>query len=435
MMPAARLYAVYIDHGIRPRKRIAADVAAVRAQARHARAKVVIRKITVPRRGVSVEAAARERRYAELSRVARRLGADTVITGQHRDDIAETVLLAMVRGSGLDGLSAMRERVPLGNGITLFRPLLAYGKAQLAEMLRAAGVPAATDETNADLSLRRNAIRAVLRDLERVAPGSGRAIARSAQLLSDDKRILVSLAAMALERARADEARVDLSLKALRALPPALLRRVLRLAVQRNLDSLADFSAQRCVALARAIQRGEGGLFPASRGTHVELSAGRLSFHNTPVALDRSSRGAFESTIVVPNGNAVARDSAGRISMQLTTRTRPGARSNKFDRYKSSGQIDRYKSLGLIDQESLPAGTALTLRTPRIGDKCIPSGRHRPVPLRKFLAKSGVPNSRRDEILLLCRGPEIVAALGIRVMEPYVPRGRKVLAVNAMKGG
>ena len=422
-MPDVRLFAVYIDHGIRPRKRIAADVAAVRAQARHARAKVVVRKIAVPRRGVSLEAAARERRYAELARVAQGLGADTVITGHHRDDVAETALLALVRGSGLDGLSAMNERMALARGVTLVRPLLPYGKQHLIELLRAAGVPYATDETNEDLRLRRNALRALLSELERVVPGASRSIARSAALLAGDKRVLQSLAVMAFERARADDTSTDLSVKALRALPPALLRRVLRVAVRRSLDSLVDFDSKRCVAIANAIGRAEGGLFPASRGTHVELSAGRLSFHKG-LATTRSRAALPESTIVVPHDSTMATDTAGRISMRLQAKN-PGNVAVEFIRPSTD--------VTLIGADELPPGTTLTLRTPRSGDKCIPSGRHRPVPLRKFLAKSGVPNRRRDETLLLCRGPEIIAAIGVRVMEPHVPRGSKVLVVNTMK--
>ena len=425
-MPDARLFAVYIDHGVRPRDRIAADVAAVRAQARHARAKVVVRKIAVPRRGVSFEAAARERRYAELVRVAKRLGARSVITGHHRDDLAETALLALVRGSGLDGLSAMNERMTLAPGITLSRPLLMYGKPQLVELLRAAGVPAASDETNDDLRVRRNAMRAVLRELERVVPGSSRAIARSAALLAGDKRILNAFAALALERARADETTTDLSVKALRALPPALLRRVLRLAVRRDIGSLADFNSSRCLAIARAISTARGGVFPASRGAHIELSAGRLSFHAAKKRAATSKKPTIsttstESTIVVPQGSSVAQDTAGRISMRLMTE-------------RSAAHEQRPKSETLVGAAELPPGTMLHLRTPRVGDKCIPGGRHRAVALRKFLAKSGVPNHRRNEILLLCRGPEIIAALGVRVMEPHVPRGGDVLVVNTMKG-
>ncbi len=118
---------------------------------------VIARKVRVPRRGVSLEAAARAERYRALVRVAREVGAPVIITGHHRDDVVETMLLALVRGSGLDGLAAMRAQRQLAPGIALLRPLLQYGKAQLREFVRASGVAVAGDETNADLRLRRNA--------------------------------------------------------------------------------------------------------------------------------------------------------------------------------------------------------------------------------------------------------------------------------------
>jgi tRNA(Ile)-lysidine synthetase-like protein len=190
--------------------------------------------------------------------------------------------------------------------------------------------------------------------------------------------------------------------------------------VRRSLDSLVDFNAQRCTAIAGAIARGEGGLFPASRDTHVELSAGRLSFHHGAArrAESAAADGApAESTIIVPRGGAIARDTLGRVSMRRTTTAAHRRRAPKT----------------FIDAAALPPGTTLIVRTPRVGDKCIPSGRHRAVPLRKFLAKSGVPNHRRDRVLLLCYGPHIVAALGVRVMEPYGPRGDELIAVDVMK--
>ena len=176
-MPDAILHAVYVDHGLRPRAGIERDIAAVRAQARHAGADVIARKVRVPRRGVSLEAAARAERYRALVRVAREVGAPVIITGHHRDDVVETMLLALVRGSGLDGLAAMRAQRQLAPGIALLRPLLQYGKAQLREFVRASGVAVAGDETNADLRLRRNAVRALVRELERAVPGASRSIA------------------------------------------------------------------------------------------------------------------------------------------------------------------------------------------------------------------------------------------------------------------
>jgi tRNA(Ile)-lysidine synthase len=426
-MPDAVLHAVYVDHGLRPRAAIERDIAAARAQARHAGASVIVRKVRVPRRGVSLEAAARAERYRALIRAARELGAPVIITGHHRDDVVETVLLALVRGSGLDGLAAMRAQRQLAPGITLLRPLLQYGKAQLREFVRAAGVDVAEDETNADLRLRRNAVRALVRELERVVPGASGSIARSATLLADDRALLESLAAGAYQRAalaepmerssRSDKSdrskRVQLLTRELRELPPALLRRTIRHAVKRQLGSLRDFHLAHCDAVVRAIQEGRGGTFHAGRGL-IELSAGRLSVIG-PAASQRSSgpRRA-ESEITVPARRALASDARGEVTLRHVS--------------VKAAHADAL----LLD--ALPPGTRLTLRVPRAGDKCIPSGRRTPLPLARFLAKSGVPKHRRAEAIVLCRDEEIVAVVGIRVMEPYVARSTSALELRVQRG-
>jgi tRNA(Ile)-lysidine synthase len=420
-MPHHRLVAVYVDHGLRPRASIRADVAAVRTQARHVGASVLTRRVSVPRRG-SIEAQARAKRYAMLASVAREVGARVVITGHHRDDVVETMLLALMRGSGIDGLAALRRQRRLEPGIALLRPLLRYGKGELREFVRAAGVPAVDDETNADVRLRRNAVRAMLRELERVAPGASRAMARSATMLRQDRTVLESLTATAWRRARADDRSDDLSTRMLAALPPALLRRTIRYAVRHALGDLKDFHLEHCAAIAAAVRERRGGVFHAGAG-RVELSAGRLSVIAGARKDARSTKGTRAqergtadrsegSTIVVPAGNAVAHDANGRIALRRATASAAP------------------KGAMLLDASALPPGTTLTLRVPREGDKCVPAGRTHRVPLARFFSKCGVPKHRRADVTLVCRDGEIVAALGVRVMEPYVPRGKDVLVIQ-----
>jgi len=413
-MPEAHVVAVYIDHGLRPRAAIAADVAAVRAQARHAGAKVIVSRVVAAKRGVSREAAARAARYRELVRIARKLGAPTIVTGHHRDDVSETALLALVRGSGLDGLAAMRPRRTLAPGITLMRPLLAYGKAELREFIRASGVPHATDQTNADLRLRRNALRALLAEFERIVPGSGKAIARSASLLAGDRAVLDALARAAWETARINGSGEDLSVAALRRLERPLLRRVIRHAVKRAAGTLRDFQLEHCDAIAAAIHARRGGTFHAGRAS-VELSAGRLIVRARSARsneFDRSIGAEMAtSTIVVPKGRAISTDTSGRLRLRRVARARAA------------------KHAMLLDESAFSTGTRLTVRAPREGDTCVPSGRSRPVSLARFLAKAGVPKHRRASVPLLCLGTRIVAAIGVRVMEPFVARGDRALAV------
>lgn len=126
----------HLDHGLRPESRD--DAAFVAALA--ARLGVPLeaeRRVVRKRRGESPEAAARRVRYAFLERAARAARADVVVTAHHLDDQAETVLLAILRGTGVRGLAGIPAARPLAEGsrVRLVRPLLPFRRARLREWL------------------------------------------------------------------------------------------------------------------------------------------------------------------------------------------------------------------------------------------------------------------------------------------------------------
>ena len=106
------------------------------------------------------EALLREARYASLLECARRAGSTVVATAHHAEDQSETVLLALFRGTGPDGIAGMRVRRELAEGIDLARPLLAVPSDVLRQACHVRALPYAVDPTNADLGRRRNAVRA-----------------------------------------------------------------------------------------------------------------------------------------------------------------------------------------------------------------------------------------------------------------------------------
>lgn len=128
----------------------------------------------------------RNARYAALETLARAAGARSIVTAHTAEDQAETVLLALFRGSGLDGLAGMTPRRPLASGIDLVRPLLRVTHAELATELRRSGLPYAIDPTNADPRYRRNALRAPLAELRAAFPHLDRAVARCAAIMRDE---------------------------------------------------------------------------------------------------------------------------------------------------------------------------------------------------------------------------------------------------------
>ena len=180
----------------------------------------------------SPEAQARTLRYAAFNAAASRLDANCVCTAHTADDQAETVLLRLLRGAGLLGVSGIRAV----NGIVV-RPLLECRRADLRAALVAKGESWREDASNADVSIPRNLVRhELLPALERVAgsiaPGGIKALARFAANAADDEQFLEEAAiALAVQLVSAGEGRsVVIVRDQLAAAPSALARRVVRLA-------------------------------------------------------------------------------------------------------------------------------------------------------------------------------------------------------------
>lgn len=134
------------------------------------------------------EAGLRAARYAALAAIARARGARTIATAHTAEDQTETVLLALFRGTGPDGITGIAPERSLEEGLRLVRPLLRATHADLALELRRSGLPVALDPTNGEPRYRRNALRAALADLRREFPRLDRAVARYAEIVRDEVR-------------------------------------------------------------------------------------------------------------------------------------------------------------------------------------------------------------------------------------------------------
>lgn len=223
---------------------------------------------------LSTEAAARRLRYEALWRVAAQVGADAIVTAHHLDDQAETLLWRLLRGAGLDGLAAMRERQG-----ELLRPLLSVTRAELRQYCELQGLRYAEDSTNSDRSYTRNRIRhELLPKLERdYNPQLASTLAQTAQLLACDADYLQQQAQAAYERlAQLEPGSVRFSVDDLLQLPKALRSRVLREAYF-SLGG-AELSYERSEALELLCQRKRGGSrVQLPGGLSAELRRGYLT--------------------------------------------------------------------------------------------------------------------------------------------------------------
>ncbi|WP_077002253.1 tRNA lysidine(34) synthetase TilS [Variovorax sp. KK3] len=183
--------------------------------------------------GESPEDAARRARYATLARLAQANGLHDVALAQHADDQVETMLIALGRGAGLDGLAGMPRRMKR-HGIDFHRPLLDVPAVALREWIAASGTVHVDDPTNADLRYTRNRIRLqLLPALAATLPQFRETFARSARNAARASRLLAEVAASDSETAG-----LPPTLAALRTLPRERLANVLRHWLRREHDAV-----------------------------------------------------------------------------------------------------------------------------------------------------------------------------------------------------
>ena len=135
---------------------------------------------------VSIEMAARELRYKWFEQLRRDIGAAGICVAHHRDDSVETVLLNLVRGTGLRGLTGIQPR----NG-SILRPLLCVSRAEIEAFLAEKGQKYVTDSTNLEADVQRNIIRLeVLPLLRKLNPAVAENIQRTAENLAEAQLVL-----------------------------------------------------------------------------------------------------------------------------------------------------------------------------------------------------------------------------------------------------
>lgn len=210
------LLLVHVDHALRESSWEEAQAAA--ELGRQIGIDVVVRRVPAPPREthprIGLEDAARRERYRLLDDQARQIGARYIATAHHREDQAETVLMHLLRGSGLRGAAGMAEITDLSS-VTLrdisqagrlgtkrlWRPFLDESRSEIREFLQERQLTPLHDPSNDDVTLRRNALRhRVLPELEAAFPGASASLARYAALASEEDRFLEDLVDGALPR-------------------------------------------------------------------------------------------------------------------------------------------------------------------------------------------------------------------------------------------
>lgn len=213
------------------------------------------------------EAAARNWRYQTLAEMAIEADCNIVVTGHTESDRSETLIYNLVRGSGTDGLQSLGWERPLVSNIQLVRPLLGISRSETGAFCQELNLPVWEDQTNQDLSYKRNRIRAELIPYlcEHFNPAAEKALAQTAELLSADVDYLEHQASLFWNKQEPIINRVELQLQF-----KAIQRRAIHQFLNHYLPRTADFNqVQRFILLLTAPNRSQSS--PFAQGWRAEV--------------------------------------------------------------------------------------------------------------------------------------------------------------------
>ena len=364
----AQLRAIHVNHGLRGEESDG-DEAFVRQLCLEKRVPLTVRRLQPPEH--PSEDWAREARYAAFSEVYHAWPADALVLAHHLDDQAETVLMHLLRGSGLNGLTGMRPE-SRQRGMRILRPLLDTPRETLRRELEEQNQPWREDSSNASDRYLRNRVRHELLPLmDSLNPGNAARLGRTALLLSRDSDCLEETAADFLRQYPGRQ----LPLEALQALHPALTGRI-----------LSAWTGQKSGEVLRRLEE-----LPGSKtGTSLALPDGRQVFR----------------------GN--------RFLHLVEEEAPPAPQSSQAERLEMNGVIIRRSSpaKGPGDgrrSQSLPAALLRECcwRTRQPGDRIRPFGMEGSQSLQDYFVNRRIDAPFRGRIPLLARGSEILLAAGV----------------------
>ena len=339
------------------------------------------------------EDAARRARYEFLASVAEREDYGAVATGHTASDQAETVLLHLVRGAGLDGLAGMSAKAAWpfqGHGsLTLLRPLLHLSREETLAYCTAAGIEAMEDASNAAPRYRRNRVRNELLPLLReLNPRIDEALVRLADAAREDVTFLRGVASEAL--IDSPEGSQSVSRHVLAAWPASPRRHTLRLAVAALLGDGRELTQRHLEALERLVLEGK-------TGDHLDLPRG------VTAVLRRD-------TLELRLKSTQAPLKPEPVTLEVPGQTRFGALV-----VAASVEPPSACETAEVDAAAVAEGLCVRRRLP--GDRFRPLGMTGRRKLQDFLTDAHVPRDERDTIPLFVSQRGIVWVGGLRIAE------------------
>ena len=377
-------------------------------------------------RNFSVEEAARELRYAFLARVAREVGANRIAIGHTRDDQVETILMHILRGTGITGLCGLAPCSPMAydkqgtswpakqSKLLVIRPLLDITREETTSYCQEHQLDPRVDSSNRSLSFFRNRLRLQLLPLLRqYNPSLDQALLRLADIAKEDNAFIEQQASELWNKvARQENKAIYLDRKQIASLPIALQRQLLRAAVTRLAGDTRDIEASHIEAARSLLNKPAGKRISLPHGFICKGGYDEIVIASTakqsqlPPCPFPPLPGEFPLKVpgktVFPGWKVMASIVGERVDSP-SSRGVPSTSEGTCQSHLVAG-FDLHKT-----------GTELFVRRRRPGDKFQPLGMSMPKKLPEFMVDAKIPRSWRGRIPIVCSPQQIIWVAGWRI--------------------
>ena len=394
------LHVAHLNHSFRG-EASDKDAEYVRELAANIGVPCTVEKIDVPEiqktLRLSAEEAARLVRYEFLERVATDVHADKIALGHTADDQTETVLLNLLRGTGIDGLSGM----PPVRG-KIIRPLIDVRRSEVEEYIKQYDLHPRIDETNLLPTYTRNKVRLELLPLLRneYNPEIDTAILRLSELAREDSAYINEEAEEALHQSLISQENGSLTLdpKKMQSLPLAIRRRVIRLAVKAVRGDMSDVGFIHVEELLRLLDVGKDFKYELPGGTFVQRKRGTLNFLSDK---PRDIPIIYSHELKIPGETHVP-------EIQLSVNAEVGTEPVEYMRPSESMEI-------VLDFGRIVG--KLKVRNWEPGDRIRPLGMQGSKKIQDVFVDNKIPREARSRVPLIVDDEKIIWVVGLTISD------------------
>lgn len=352
-------------------------------------------------KGITFEEAGREIRYKLFDDVAKKTGASKIAIAQNKNDQAETVLMRLMRGSGLEGLTAI-DYIRDGKVI---RPLLDISRKEIEEYCLKYKLKPRIDKTNLEAIYTRNKIRLELISYIEKNFNSNiiDTLWRTANILKDDNDYLNRMTKDIInELSEVHPDKISLDINKFKNLHIAMQRRVIRGAIERlkgNLKEIGLIHIEKIIELTKNYKVG----LKVDLPDHMFVELGYNSI-DIRISKERNNiPNKFEYTVEIGKSTYI-KDLSSSIKASIISK-------NDIDLYKKN------KNTIFIDLDKVKGN--LIIRNRRNGDRFTPLGMKGSKKIKDFFIDQKIPKEYRDKIPILCDEQGIIWIVGYRMSEDY----------------